>query len=391
MNIRELTCIGCPMGCQLRATLEDGVVTAVTGNTCPRGDAYARKECVHPERTVTGTVRVLGGPLPVVPVRTQGEVPKEKVLEVARALHHAAVPAPVQAGQVVLADVCGTGVAVVAKDKGTCRGITLRDLAIHDVNGNVYDKHMNNGGIYMTALSPADEAATGPARFADVLVEGCYLYRVSRWGLAVGYTYAHAHFQGAALEEAPFLKYGHENVTIRDNYVKLAGSDGITVMYALRPLVEHNTADSVACEINDRVYSHPGDRAGKVAAGIWPWKCKDALFRCNEAADTRLNQDSMAYDADSGDGTVYEYNFSRQNEGGCVMFCLQEAIHNTFRHNVSFDDLGGTISPSENPDALITDNVFYVRDGVPFVRPQMGGGNYTAENNTFLPLDKFTP
>ena len=88
MNIRELTCIGCPMGCQLRATLEDGVVTAVTGNTCPRGDAYARKECVHPERTVTGTVRVLGGPLPVVPVRTQGEV--------------------------VLADVCGTGVAVVA-------------------------------------------------------------------------------------------------------------------------------------------------------------------------------------------------------------------------------------------------------------------------------------
>lgn len=72
MNIRELTCIGCPMGCQLRATLEDGVVTAVTGNTCPRGDAYARKECVHPERTVTGTVRVLGGPLPVVPVPDAG-------------------------------------------------------------------------------------------------------------------------------------------------------------------------------------------------------------------------------------------------------------------------------------------------------------------------------
>ena len=96
-----------------------------------------------------------------------------------------------------------TGVAVVAKDKGTCRGITLRDLAIHDVNGNVYDKHMNNGGIYMTALSPVDEAATGPARFADVLVEGCYLYRVSRWGLAVGYTYAHAHFQGGGAGRSP--------------------------------------------------------------------------------------------------------------------------------------------------------------------------------------------
>lgn len=114
MSIRELTCIGCPMGCQLTAVLEDGQVTRVTGNTCPRGDAYARKECTHPARTVTGTVRVSGGALPVVSVRTRGDVPKEKVLEVARALHTAAVPAPVQAGQVVLADVCGTGVAVVA-------------------------------------------------------------------------------------------------------------------------------------------------------------------------------------------------------------------------------------------------------------------------------------
>lgn len=62
MNIRELTCIGCPMGCQLRATLEDGVVTAVTGNTCPRGDAYARKECVTRSAPSTATVRVLGRP-----------------------------------------------------------------------------------------------------------------------------------------------------------------------------------------------------------------------------------------------------------------------------------------------------------------------------------------
>ena len=125
---------------------------------------------------------------------------------------------------------------------------------------------------------------------------------------------------------------------------------------------------------------------GKVAAAIWPWKCKDALFCYNEVADTRLNQDGMAYDADSGDGTVYEYNYSRQNEGGCVMFCMQEAIHNTFRNNVSYDDLGGTISPSENPDALLTDNIFYVRKGVPFVRKNMDGGNFTEENNQIIQL-----
>ena len=284
-----------------------------------------------------------------------------------------------------------TGVAVVARDRGTLHSITLTGLFVHDVKGNVYNKHMNNGGIYMTALTPADEVKTGVARYDGVTVENCMVQQVSRWGIAVGYSYRHRDFAAKELAENAFLKYGHENITLRGNYVVAAGGDAITPMYALRPLVEHNTADSVACEINDRVYSHPGDRAGKVAAGIWPWKCKDALFRCNEAADTRLNQDSMAYDADSGDGTVYEYNFSRQNEGGCVMFCLQEAIHNTFRHNVSFDDLGGTISPSENPDALIADNVFYVRDGVPFVRPQMGGGNYTAENNTFCPWRSLPP
>ena len=159
-----------------------------------------------------------------------------------------------------------TGVAVVAKDKGIRRGITLQNLQVHDVNGNVYDKHMNNGGIYMTALRPQNEAATGAARFGDILVEGCYVAHVSRWGIAVGYTYAHAQFQGAALDEKPFAAYGHENIVIRDNYVKAAGGDGITVMYALRPLVEHNTADSVACEMNDRIYSEPGNRLGKVAA-----------------------------------------------------------------------------------------------------------------------------
>lgn len=169
-----------------------------------------------------------------------------------------------------------TGVAVIAKDKGVRRGIRLQNLSIHDVHGNVYDKHMNNGGIYMTALKPADEKKTGVARFCDITVEGCFVYRVSRWGIAVGYTYAHAQFQGAELDEKTFLNYGHENVVICNNYVKEAGGDGITAMYALRPLIEHNMADCVAQEMNDRIYCYPKDRAGKVAAGIWPWKCKDA-------------------------------------------------------------------------------------------------------------------
>lgn len=116
MSTRNLTCIGCPMGCQLTAELAGGEVVSVRGNTCARGEAYARKECTHPARTVTGTgtVRCEGGVLPVVSVRTADEVPKEKVFDVARALGAVTVRAPLHIGDVVLADAAGTGVAVVA-------------------------------------------------------------------------------------------------------------------------------------------------------------------------------------------------------------------------------------------------------------------------------------
>lgn len=276
-----------------------------------------------------------------------------------------------------------TGAAVVAKNGGTLREIHLADLEIRNVNGNVYDKHMNNGGIYFTCLKPDHEEETGIARYEGVSVTGCFVHRVSRWGIAVGYSYKCREFMKAELEEELFETYGHKDIRIADNYVKEAGGDGITVMYALRPLVEHNTADSCAGEMNDRVYKYPENRGGKVAAGIWPWKCKDALLQYNEAADMRLNQDGMAWDADSGDGTTYQYNYSRLNEGGCVMFCLEEAVHNTFCHNVSEDDLGGTISPSMNPDAYIAHNTFIKRKDVPFVREHMGGGNFVEEENVF--------
>ena len=276
-----------------------------------------------------------------------------------------------------------TGVAGIAKNCGTLHEIHLNNLYIHDVEGNVYDKHMNNGGIYFTCLKPDEEEKTGVARYENVSVRGCHLKRTSRWGIAIGYSYKCKEFMMAELPDELFEKYGHHNIYIADNYVEEIGGDGITVMYAMKPLVEYNSGDSCALEMNDRYYSEPENRGGKVAAGIWPWKCKDALLTYNEMRDMRLNQDSMAWDADSGDGTLYQYNYSRLNEGGCVMFCLEEAIHNEFRYNVSVDDLGGTISPSGNPDAWIHHNVFYHRAEVPFVRARMDDGMYIAEENEF--------
>lgn len=110
-----LTCIRCPKGCQVTVTLEGGEVTAVTGNGCPRGDAYARKEVTDPTRVVTTVVPVSGSSVArMVSVKTAGDVPKAKVLDVVRALSGVSMAAPVHIGDVVLANVCGTGVDVAA-------------------------------------------------------------------------------------------------------------------------------------------------------------------------------------------------------------------------------------------------------------------------------------
>lgn len=114
MNTRELTCIGCPLGCTVTVTMENGEVTAVTGNTCPRGDAYARKEVTNPTRIVTSTVHVTGGVAPMVNVKTASDIPKDKIFDCVEAIKDVVVTAPVKIGDVILANVAGTGVDMVA-------------------------------------------------------------------------------------------------------------------------------------------------------------------------------------------------------------------------------------------------------------------------------------
>jgi len=94
--------------------MNDTDVVSVTGNTCPRGDAYARKEVTNPTRIVTSTVRVEGGISPMVNVKTASDIPKSKIFECVSALKNVVVTAPVKIGDVVLSNVAGTGVDVVA-------------------------------------------------------------------------------------------------------------------------------------------------------------------------------------------------------------------------------------------------------------------------------------
>ena len=114
MENRDLICIGCPLGCPLTVTIENGEVTSVTGNTCPKGDAYARKEVTNPTRIVTSTVRVEQGVAPMVSCKTASDIPKGKIFEVANALKDVVATAPVTIGDVLLANAAGTGVDIIA-------------------------------------------------------------------------------------------------------------------------------------------------------------------------------------------------------------------------------------------------------------------------------------
>lgn len=98
----------------MEVSLENGQVTEVKGNTCKRGEIYAKKEVTAPTRTVTSTVRVEGGALPVVAVKTKSDIPKGKIPQCMEEINKAVAVAPVKIGDVIIADLCGTGVSLVA-------------------------------------------------------------------------------------------------------------------------------------------------------------------------------------------------------------------------------------------------------------------------------------
>ncbi len=116
--IRELVCVSCPLGCALKAEINDkGEVVSVTGNTCKRGEKYAIDECTNPVRMVTSTLKVKGGCLPVVPVKTSKPVPKGKMFDIMKAIDSTEVKAPVEMGDVLICDVCGTGADIIATNE----------------------------------------------------------------------------------------------------------------------------------------------------------------------------------------------------------------------------------------------------------------------------------
>jgi len=111
---KKFICVACPVGCALTVTISGTKVLQLEGNACSRGVMYARDEVSNPLRTFTSTVRVTGGILPVCPVRSRTPLPLNKVFDVSGEVARVSLNAPVTIGQVIIENVCGTGVDIVS-------------------------------------------------------------------------------------------------------------------------------------------------------------------------------------------------------------------------------------------------------------------------------------
>ena len=111
---KELICIGCPMGCPLTVTMDGDKPLHVSGNTCPKGEAYAQKEVTNPTRIVTSTVKVAGSDRNIIAAKTKTDIPKQKIFACMQEINHILAEAPIAIGDVLLENVADTGVPIVA-------------------------------------------------------------------------------------------------------------------------------------------------------------------------------------------------------------------------------------------------------------------------------------
>ena len=111
--MKQLVCIGCPRGCRLTVEENSGEFI-VTGNTCPRGKAFAISEMTEPKRTICSTVKTVFPGCPVLPVRVSDDIPKDTIFDVMREINAVVLTERIGRGDVIIENVLGLGVDVIS-------------------------------------------------------------------------------------------------------------------------------------------------------------------------------------------------------------------------------------------------------------------------------------
>jgi len=268
------------------------------------------------------------------------------------------------------------GIRVEITDMGECHHIHIKNVFVHDINGlnkskgtSHHELSKQTGGIFL-CVTGEDEKS----RFVDVLIDGCVVKNCDRSGISVG-ARKHWHKQWNKLIDPALVGSKlHLGVVIRNNFIDDMGGDGIVVQYAKSPLIEYNVCKDAA----KRSY-----KKGQYSAGIWPWMCEGALFQFNEVYKTHSRLDGQGFDCDSGRGTIYQYNYSHDNEGGFMLFCKGGSRNSIVRYNISQNDLYAIFTNSGGT-AEVYNNVFYIGKGLKTsVNTGHLGGKMKIYNNIF--------
>jgi len=295
------------------------------------------------------------------------------------------------------------GVRLVAWDYGTVHHIHLRNLFVHDVNGSLRKNRGEGQGI---VWENGGEAKL--SRFDDLLIENCRLLRTDRNGIC-GFTPYPANRK---------IWFPSLHVVIRKNLLEDIGGDAIKPWGCDGTIVEHNTVRLGRQRCRD------------YAAGIWPWNSDNTLIQFNEVSGMKGTKDGQAFDSDGFcHNTVFQYNYSHDNDGGFMLLCGIDNENTIIRYNISQNDrtrlfhfynlirgtriynnvfyVGEDIdvhlfewTPGESGwaiDTLIANNIFYLKgigrnhyglrkkspdDGIWISQPGFGGAKgVTFENN----------
>ncbi|MGV9288486.1 RICIN domain-containing protein [Streptomyces sp. NPDC003719] len=269
------------------------------------------------------------------------------------------------------------GVHITRTDSGTGTHYRLSGLDVHDVNGNQTKKDDDaSAGIFFEVLGTAKAT-----RFDDVVIENNTVRTVDRYGI---------HFWTRWMRR-PELNNPNCGATcgtwtpqtavvIRGNTVTDIGGDAIVPHHTEGALVEYNRVDG----FREREPAH-------CAAGIWGWNTNRALYQYNEVSGGKSECDGQGLDIDESNiGTVYQYNYSHDNEGGFILVCNgsgSTTADNIVRYNVSQNDGGQLFDMvcAKAANTQIYNNTFYLSKPVDIINNANGstGANVTFTNNVF--------
>lgn len=200
-----------------------------------------------------------------------------------------------------------TGVRVVTEGFGKMRHIHLRNLFVHDVNGDL-SKDREGCGIYF------ESRGRNESHFDDLLIEKCHVVRTDRNGICQR--------NGSRARSL--------RVVIRGNLLEDIGGDGIKLWGSNGGLIEHNVVRGGRMRCDD------------YAAGIWPFDCDDALIQFNEVSGMKGTKDGQGFDSDFRcRRSVFQYNYSHGNEGGFFLICAPGHSYcedTVIRYNISQND-----------------------------------------------------